>query len=139
MVSGIAKRALEIIAASGCGPSRSPPESPSLVARLSSSAQPSTSGREHGQNGASTARVARETVSGAGFQPPPHVKAYVDRVRRVMDEHVLPAEPELEVSLLWSISSTERLMASDVSEIISVVSAHILLLIFLTPGGIVDM
>ena len=36
-------------------------------------------------------------ASGPGFEPPEHVARHVTAVQEFMEQHVLPAEPELEV------------------------------------------
>ena len=36
-------------------------------------------------------------LAGTGFEPPPHVVEMRTQIRNFIDQHVLPAEPELEV------------------------------------------
>ena len=40
---------------------------------------------------------AYQCTAGPGFERPPHVREYARQIRQFMDQHVLPAEPELEV------------------------------------------
>lgn len=89
VIRSLAQRGLQIAAAAPKTAATAPCQSHSLVARMAGGVA---------QQPQAAARSPNSEAS-PGLDPPPHVARIIAKLRRFMEEHVIPAEPEIEVSV----------------------------------------